>query len=115
MILLLVVFKKEVADSVPVSISMLIVNKRFSEDRLATARIRRDPEQVIVWFSMPLEILGVSQHPLTSTFHPLGIDILELFVRARFECSMTSAMLIIMVPLVLFLVFSLYLMKMLFR
>jgi hypothetical protein len=44
MILLFVVFKKEVADSMLISISKFIVNERFSENRLAAPRIRRDLE-----------------------------------------------------------------------
>ena len=58
-ILFLVVFEEEVADRMLTSISKLVVNERFGEDRLAAARIRRDPEQIIVWFVVQLEILGM--------------------------------------------------------
>jgi hypothetical protein len=49
-ILFLVVFEEEVADRMLTSpsISKLVVDERFGKDRLAAARIRRDPEQIIV-------------------------------------------------------------------
>ena len=74
-ILLLVIFEEEIAYSMLVSSSKLIVNERFSEDRLATARIGRDPERVIVSLCEPLEILRVRQHPLTGASHSLRVDV----------------------------------------
>jgi hypothetical protein len=47
-ILFLVIFEEEVADRMLTSISKLVVDERFGEDRLAAARVCRDPEQIIV-------------------------------------------------------------------
>src|SRR6266480_2003252 len=94
-VLLLVVLKEEVADSMLISIPKFMVHERFGEDRLAAARIGRDPEQVIMGLCIPLKILGMRQHPSTSTIYPIGIDVLELFVCAYFECAMTLPVLII--------------------
>lgn len=92
-ILFLVVFEEEVADRMLTSISKLVVDKRFGEDRLAAARIRRDPEQIIVWFVVPLEILGMGYHPFASAVHSRRIDILELLVCACFERLMAVSIL----------------------
>jgi hypothetical protein len=56
-ILFLVVFEEEVADRMLTSISKLVIDERFGEDRLAAARISRDPEETIVWFVVPLAIM----------------------------------------------------------
>lgn len=68
-----------------------------------------------MWVCVPLPILGVGQHPVASAFHPVGVEFLQPFVVGRFECSMTSAVLIVQIPPILFLVFSLYLVELVFR
>ena len=53
-VLFFVVLEKEVAHRMLIRMSKFVVNERFGEDRLATARIGRDPEQVIMSLCCPL-------------------------------------------------------------
>jgi hypothetical protein len=97
-VLFFVVFKEEVADSAVVGTApKLFVHQRLREDRLAAARICRDPEQTISDAICPASIQHVRQGPLAGLLDTIRIDVLESLVCAGLENLMTFAVFIVLV------------------
>jgi hypothetical protein len=97
--LFVVVLEEKVADSAVVgTASKLFVHQRLREDRLAAARICRDPEQVIGGILPPALVQRVRQGPLAGLLDTVGVDVLELLVCAGLKNLMAVSMFSIKVP-----------------
>jgi hypothetical protein len=94
--------------------SKFILDERLSEDRLSAPQIRRNLEEVIVSLYIPLKVLGMRQHLMTSTFYSFRISVLKLLVCTGFECLIALTVLIIKIPLLLFLMFPFNLVEIFF-
>jgi hypothetical protein len=98
-VLFVVILEEEVADDAAVGTAPeFFIHQRLREDRLAAARICRDPEQIIGGTVSPPLVQRVRQGPLAGLLDTVGVDVLELLVCAGLENLMAVPMFSIKVP-----------------
>jgi hypothetical protein len=92
-VLFVVILEEEVADGAAVGTApKFFIHQRLREDRLAAARICRDPEQVISRTIFPALVRRVRQSPLASLLNTIGVNVFELLVCAGLKDLVTTLM-----------------------
>jgi hypothetical protein len=97
--LFVVILEEEVADGAAVGTApKFFIHQRLREDRLAAARICRDPQQIIGGTISPPLVQRVRQGPLAGLLDTVGVDVLGLLVCAGLENLMAVSMFFVEVP-----------------
>jgi hypothetical protein len=98
-VLFVVILEEEVADGAAVGTApKFFIHQRLREDRLAAARICRDPQQIIGGTISPPLVQRVRQGPLAGLLDTVGVDVLGLLVCAGLENLMAVSMFFVEVP-----------------